>query len=88
MNHENNQQYNIFSFFNQFITIKNSHNNNNNNNNSNNHSNNYNIIPKHRLNLGHDDYMFPYIRYGLSGPNPNPEWCYLKKTNACNGRLS
>ena len=87
MNHENNQQYNIFSFFNQFITIKNSHNNNNNNN-SNNHSNNYNIIPKHRLNLGHDDYMFPYIRYGLSGPNPNPEWCYLKKTNACNGRLS
>lgn len=24
-----------------------------------------------------------FIRADRCGPNPNPEWCYLQKTNAC-----
>jgi len=24
-----------------------------------------------------------FIRADRAGPDPNPEWCYLQKTNAC-----
>jgi hypothetical protein len=27
-----------------------------------------------------------YIRMDRCGPNPNPEWCYILKTNLCNYR--
>lgn len=27
-----------------------------------------------------DDPIVSYHRYGLTGPKPNPEWCYVKKS--------
>jgi hypothetical protein len=29
-----------------------------------------------------DDPVLSYHRVGITGPNPNPEWCYVKQT--CN----
>ena len=33
------------------------------------------------INLGYDPHIQSHIVSYLTGPNPNPEWCYLSKTN-------
>jgi len=39
-------------------------------------------------NLGAFDPVQSYIRMDRCGPNPNPEWRYILKTNLCNYKKS
>ena len=41
------------------------------------------LLPPKIPNLSYDPSTYRYTRMGLTGPRPNPEWCYLQKYQTC-----